>query len=146
MILNLIRRAPERVVAAAMMQPSGFRPEMPDLAYRNNTKNWGVPLVVKRPDVTMDDVHAFLTEMYTKRADFVFTVSREFVRTIRTPLLVAPDDIPAHPYATAMQVANLAPNAEVTIFPWKDTPEHVEEAVAHARRFLRAHAPVAARA
>src|SRR5207253_2990791 len=34
MILNLIRRAPDRVVAAAMMQPSGFRPEMPDLFYR----------------------------------------------------------------------------------------------------------------
>src|SRR5438477_9423144 len=29
MIHNLIRRAPERVVAAAMMQPSGFRPELP---------------------------------------------------------------------------------------------------------------------
>jgi hypothetical protein len=100
--------------------------------------------VAKRPDVTMDAVHAFLTEMYTKRADFLFTVSRDFVRTIETPLLVAPDDIPAHPYATAMEVANLAPNAEVTIFPWKDTPEHVEVAVAHARRFLKARAPVGA--
>src|SRR4030081_642448 len=34
MILNLIRRAPERVVAAALMQPSGFRPELPDLFYQ----------------------------------------------------------------------------------------------------------------
>src|SRR6266542_1310048 len=39
MIHNLIRRAPERVVAAAMMQPSGFRPEIPDLFYQNNIKN-----------------------------------------------------------------------------------------------------------
>ena len=38
MIHNLIRRAPERVVAAAMMQPSGFRPEIPDLFYQNNIK------------------------------------------------------------------------------------------------------------
>src|SRR6266542_655978 len=52
MIHNLIRRAPERVVAAAMMQPSGFRPEIPDLFYQNNIKGWGPPLCEKHPDVT----------------------------------------------------------------------------------------------
>jgi hypothetical protein len=52
--------------------------------------------------------------------------------------------VPAHPYAVAMEVASLAPNAEVTIYPWKDSPEHIDEAVAHARRFLKAHAPVRA--
>jgi pimeloyl-ACP methyl ester carboxylesterase len=41
MIHNLIRRAPERVVAAAMMQLSGFRPEIPDLFYQNNITGWG---------------------------------------------------------------------------------------------------------
>jgi hypothetical protein len=65
----------------------------------------------------MDRVHDFLTSMYTNRADFVFTVSRDFVRSIQTPLLVAPDDVPAHPYKVAMEVASLAPNAEVTIYP-----------------------------
>src|SRR5438876_9050019 len=34
MIHNLIRRAPERIVAARRRQPSGFRPEMPDPSYR----------------------------------------------------------------------------------------------------------------
>ena len=67
----------------------------------------------------MDMVHDFLTSMYTNRADFVFTVSRDFVRSIRTPLLVARDDVPAHPYKVAMEVASLAPNAEVTIYPGK---------------------------
>ena len=33
--------------------------------------------------------------------------------------MVAPDDVPAHPYKVAMEVASLAPNAEVTIYPWK---------------------------
>ena len=101
-----------------MMQPSGFRPEIPDLFYQNNIKGWGPPLCEKRPDVTMDMVHDFLTSMYTNRADFVFTVSRDFVRSIQTPLLVAPDDVPAHPYKVAMEVASLAPNVEVTIYPW----------------------------
>lgn len=141
MILNLIRRAPERVVAAALMQPSGFRPELPDLAYRNAITGWGPPLCARRPDITMEMVHDFLTGMYTTRADFVFTVTREFVRSIRQPLLVAPDDIPEHPYAVAMEVASLAPNAEVTIYPWKDAQEHIDAVVEHARRFFTAHAP-----
>ena len=92
----------------------------------------------------MTMVHDFLRNMYTKRADFVFTVSRDVVRSIRTPLLIAPDDVPAHPYKIAMEVASLAPKAEVTIYPSKDSPEHVDQVVEHARRFLRAHVPVTA--
>src|SRR5258705_13281633 len=141
-IHNVIRRSPERGVASVSNQPSGFRPEIPDLIYQNNIKGWGPPLCGKRPDVTMDVVHAFLTSMYTNRADFVFTVSRDFVRSIQTPLLIAPDDVPAHPYKVAMEVASLAPNAEVTIYPWKDSQAHIDEVVEHARRFLKAHEPV----
>ena len=142
MMHNLIRLAPGRVVAAAMMQPSGFRPEMPDLAYQNNIKGWGPPLCESRPEISMDMVQDFLTNMYTNRADFVYTVTRDFVRSVQTPLLIAPDDVPAHPYKVAMEVASLAPNAEVTIYPWKDTQEHIDETVEHARRFLKAHEPV----
>jgi hypothetical protein len=98
MMHNLIRLAPGRVVAAAKMQPSGFRPEMPDLAYQNNNKGWGPPLCEKRPEITMDMVHDFLTNMYTNRADFVYPVSRDFVCSVQTPLLIAPDDVPAHRY------------------------------------------------
>src|SRR5262245_22895935 len=32
-IWNLLERAPDRVVAAVLAQPSGFRPEMPTLSY-----------------------------------------------------------------------------------------------------------------
>src|SRR2546422_10103218 len=66
-IHNLIRGAPERVVAAAMIQPSGFRPEIPDLFYQNNIKGWGPPLCEKRPDVTMDMVHDFVVRRYQQR-------------------------------------------------------------------------------
>ena len=44
-------------------------------------------------------------------------MSRDFVRSIQTPLLIAPDDVPAHPYKVAMEIASLAPNAEVTMYP-----------------------------
>ena len=115
---------------------------MPDLAYQNNTKGWGPPLCESRPEISMNMVQDFLTNMYTNRADFVYTVTRDFVRSVQTPLLIAPDDVPAHPYKVAMEVANLAPNAEVTIYPWKDTQEHIDETVERARRFLKAHEPV----
>ena len=144
MIHNLIKRAPQRIVAAAMIQPSGFRPEVPDNFYQNNIKGWGPALCAKRSDITMDKVHDFLTSMYTSRADFVFTVSRDFVRSIKTPLLIAPDDTTSHPYKVAMEVASLAPNSETTIYPWKESKETIDQVVAHALRFLKMHEPVRA--
>ena len=41
MIHNLLRRAGDRVVAAAFMQPSGFRPEMPDIFYQKQHNRVG---------------------------------------------------------------------------------------------------------
>ncbi len=145
-IWNLVKRASDRVVAAVLAQPSGFRPEMPDLFYQNNIKGWGPPLCEKRPDITMEMVDAFLTKMYRSNADFVFTVTRDFVRQCQTPILVLPDDVPAHPYAVAVESVRLAPNAQVSLYPWKDTPDHLQQAVRHVRTFLRAHQPYAAAA
>jgi pimeloyl-ACP methyl ester carboxylesterase len=143
-IWNLLKRAPDRVVAAVLAQPSGSRPEMPDLFYNNNIKGWAPRLLASRPDITMETVDAFLKKMYCSNPDFVFTVTREFVRSCHTPVLILPDDVPAHPYAVAMESARLAPKSEVSIYPWKDTPEQIAEALRHVRTFLRAHQPVAA--
>ncbi len=143
-IWNLLRRAPGRIVAAVLAQPSGFRPEVPDLFYQNNIKAWGPPLCARRPDVTMTMVDAFLSKMYRANADFVFTVTRDFVCACQTPILVLPDDIPAHPYAVAMESALLAPNAQASLFPWKEPRERVPLAVRHIRTFLRAHRPATA--
>jgi len=138
-IWNLLQRAGDRVVAAVPAQPSGFRPEMPDLSYQNNMKGWGPELCARRPDITMAMVDAFLSKMYRANADFVFTVTRDFVRNCRTPVLILPDDIPAHPYAVAMEAAMLAPKAEVSMFPWKEPKERIPLAVRQIRSFLRAH-------
>jgi pimeloyl-ACP methyl ester carboxylesterase len=140
-IWNLLERAPNRIVAAVLAQPSGFRPEMPDLFYENNIKGWGPELVKRRPDVTMDTVDKYLTRMYRTNPDFVFTVTRDFVRKCQTPVLILPDDIAAHPYAVAMEAAMLAPKAEVSIFPWKEPKERIPLAVRQIRSFLRAHRP-----
>src|ERR671934_582434 len=93
-IWNLLKRAPNRVVAAVLAQPSGFRPEMPTLFYDNNMTGWGPDFVKRRPEITMEMVEKFLTKMYRTNPDFVFTVTRDFVRNCQTPVLILPDDIP----------------------------------------------------
>jgi pimeloyl-ACP methyl ester carboxylesterase len=154
-IWNLLKRAPDRIVAAVLAQPSGFRPTMPDLFYQNNIKGglavmptaaapWGPALCERRPDITMEMVDAFLNKMYRTNADFVFTVTRDFVRNCQTPILILPDDVPAHPYAVALESAHLAPNAQVSIYPWKANPEQIQLALRHVRAFLKAHRPAAA--
>jgi pimeloyl-ACP methyl ester carboxylesterase len=138
-IWNLLERAPNRVVAAVLAQPSGSRPEARDLFYDNNMKGWGPALTARRPDVTMDTVDRFLTRMYRTNADFVFTVTRDFVKKCQTPVLILPDDIPAHPYAVAMEAAMLAPKAQVSLYPWKEPKDRIPLAIRHIRSFLRAH-------
>src|SRR5882672_3827296 len=143
-IWNLIKRAGDRVVAAVLTQPSGHREEMPTQFYDNNMKGWGPEFVKKRPEITMDQVSAFLKKMYLANPDFVFTVTRDFVKNCKTPILVLPDDVPPHPYKVAMEVAMLAPNSQVSLYPWKDTPDKIPLAVRHIRMFLRANEPAVA--
>jgi len=121
--------------------PSGSRPELRDYFYDANMTGWAPELVKRRPDITMEQAEKFITRMYRTNPDFVFTVTRDFVKSCRTPVLILPDDIPAHPYAVAMESAMLAPNAEVSMFPWKEPPERVPLAVRQIRSFLRAHRP-----
>jgi hypothetical protein len=92
----------------------------------------------------MDMVQRYLTNMYKKNPDFVFTVTRDFVRQCQTPVLILPDDIPAHPYAVAMEAAMLAPNAELSMYPWKQPKERIPLAVRQVHSFLRAHRPASA--
>jgi len=141
LIWNLLKRAPDRITAAVLVQPSGSRPEMRDLFYQNNIKGWAPQLLAQRPELSMETCETFLTKMYRNDPDFVFTVNRDFVRNCQTPLLVLPDDVPAHPYDVAMETAMLAPNAEVSMFPWKEPKERIPLAVRQIRSFLRAHRP-----
>jgi pimeloyl-ACP methyl ester carboxylesterase len=142
-IWNLLKRAPDRVVAAVLAQPVGFRPEMPKVLYEGSMTGWGPELVKRRPEITMEMIQKYLTNMYLANPDFVFTVSRDFVRRCQTPVLILPDDVPAHPYAVAMEAAMLAPKAELSMYPWKEPKERIPLAVRQIRSFLRAHRPTA---
>ncbi len=144
-IWNLVKRAPDRIIAAVVSQPVGFRKELPNHAYDNYMKGWGPELTKQRPDITMEMIERFIKSMYGGgRADFVFSVTRNDVRACQTPALIMPDDTAAHPFVIAMESAMLAPKSEVSMYPWKDTPDKIPLALRQVRTFLRAHRPATA--
>ena len=141
-IWSLLKRAPNRIAAAVLAQPVGWRPEMLDPTYSGRFwTTWGATLIEKRPEITKETTDRFVRRMFETSPDFVFTVTRDFVRSCQNPILILPDEVPAHPYAVAMECAMLAPNAEVSMFPWKQPRERIPLAVRQIRSFLRAHRP-----
>jgi pimeloyl-ACP methyl ester carboxylesterase len=138
-IWNLMKRAPNRVVAAVPAQPVGFRPELPTALYDSQKTGWAAELVKRRSDITDVMADQFLTRMFRTNPDFVFTVTRDFVKSCQTPVLVLPDDTPGHSLTVAIESAMLAPKGQLSMYPWKDTPEKIPLAVRHVRSFLLSH-------
>ena len=136
---KLLERAPERVVAAVFCQTVGHRPEDPDVMYRSGRDTWAPTLLEQRADVTEDVIEKYLHNLYRVNPDFLYSVSRDFIRNCQTPMLVLPDDTPAHPHQTSVDVASLAPNAEITVFPWREPAELKERTIDRVRKFLHTH-------
>ena len=135
--LGLIQRAPDRVTAAVLEQPIGIVDDNQEL-FRNMWREWGQQLADRRADIEPATIEAFGTRMW--QGEFVVNVTRDFVRTVTTPLLVLPGVDPFHPGPIGREIAALAPNAR-TLEPWKDSPELVRAAVEEVRAFLREHTP-----
>jgi pimeloyl-ACP methyl ester carboxylesterase len=142
--LKLMERAPDRVIAGVLSQPVGHRPENPDVMYNLSRDVWAKEFRERRPEVSTETIEKYLHNLYRARPDFVYSVSREFVRNCQTPMLVLPDDTPAHAYQAGIDVASLAPNAEITVYPWKDPPELKARTINRVRNFLKAHQPATA--
>ncbi len=139
--LKLIERAPERVVAAVFCQPVGHASKTPDAMYDSGRDTWGPELCARRPDVTMETVEEYLHNLYRVQPDFMYSVSRDFARLCQTPMLVMPDDTPSHSYEAAMDLVALAPKAEVTAYPWKESEDVFVKTLNQARDFLLTHQP-----
>jgi pimeloyl-ACP methyl ester carboxylesterase len=137
--MKLMQRAPQRVVAAVLSQPVGHKPEKPDYMYDAGQTVWGKELRERRPDVSTETIETYLHNLYRVRPDFVYSVSRDFAKSCQTPMIVLPDDVVAHPLQTSIDVAALCPNAEITVFPWKEPPELKARTINRARTFLKRH-------
>lgn len=78
---------------------------------------------------------------YEVHGDFVFSVSRDFVRRCRIPLLLQPGTDVPHPAETSAEIARLAPNLEIE----KDrrAPAHLAESIRRVTDFRARHTPKA---
>ena len=137
--MELMERTPQRVTAAILSQPVGHNPAQPDYMYDAGKTVWAKELRERRSDVSMETIEQYLHNLYRVRPDFVYSVSRDFAKSCQTPMLVLPDDVVAHPMVTSVDVASLCPNAEITVFPWKEPPELKARTINRARTFLKRH-------
>lgn len=136
---KLIERAPDRVAAAVFCQTVGHFPEDPDVMHRSGENGWAPTFLTEQPDVDEGAIETYLHNLYRTNPDFLYSVSRDVIRNCETPILVLPDDVPAHPHQTSVDVASLAPNAEITVFPWTSPPELKARTIDRVRTFLQTH-------
>jgi pimeloyl-ACP methyl ester carboxylesterase len=143
-ILHLIKTDPDRMLAGALEQPIGIEEDNSNLEmFRERIwQGWGDGLLAQRSDITEEQLHTFGRKMWG--GDFVLNVSKDFVKTVQTPLLVMPGNDAAHPRSVGMELAQLLPNAEL-LEDWKTPPEIVPQTIARIRDFLKAHVPAETR-
>ena len=133
--LGLIKAAPERVSAAVLQNPIGLSPHNREM-FHAMFDGWAEALNKERPRLDAGGLREFRDRMYG--TDFVFNVSREFVRSCKTPMLILSGSDDYHPTATSKEIAALAPNARL-VENWK-TPDVVGGTVKRVREFLTSHA------
>ena len=128
--LGMTKAAPQRVSAAILQNPIGLSPRNREMFY-SMFDTWADGFKVKR---NLDDgaLREFRDRMYG--TDFVFNVSRDFVRSCKTPMLILCGNDDYHPKETSKEIAALAPNAEL-VENWK-TSEVVGATVKRVREFL----------
>jgi pimeloyl-ACP methyl ester carboxylesterase len=133
--LMLCELAPERITAAVLQNPIGLHENRAtwDEAIRGFEKT----MLERDPTLTKDIIQSFGKNMFG--GDFVFSVSRDFVRSCRTPLLLQPGADTPHPAETSAEIARLAPNLEVQK-DWRG-PTHLAESIRRVTDFLTRHTP-----
>jgi pimeloyl-ACP methyl ester carboxylesterase len=133
--LKLCEMAPQRITAAVLQNPIGHA-ENRD-AFADLSALWMKGIRERRPETDEATLRRLTEHMFG--GDFVFSVTREFVRRCPTPLLVLPGDDVYHPAAIAAEIAALAPDVEV-LQDWKG-PAHLDAAIARVTSFLERHTP-----
>jgi len=94
-------------------------------------------MLARDPSLTEAVIRKFGHNMFG--GDFVFSVSREFVRRCPTPLLLQPGTDKPHPAATSDEIASLAPNLEIQK-DWRG-PTHLAESIRRVTDFLTRNTP-----
>jgi pimeloyl-ACP methyl ester carboxylesterase len=133
--LKLCQMAPERVTAAVLQNPIGFHENR--ATWDASISGFAKTMRERDPSISEETIASFGRNLFG--GDFVFSVSRDFVKTCRTPLLLQPGSDTPHPAATSAEIARLAPNIEVQQ-DWRG-PEHLAESIRRVAAFLQRHTP-----
>ena len=107
----------------------------------HSEQNWLPDFRKRRPEVSAETIEKYMHSLWKVQPDFLYSVSRSFMASCQTPILVLPDDTISHPLQISIDVASLAPNAEITVFPWREPPELKVRTIARVRTFLKTHLP-----
>jgi pimeloyl-ACP methyl ester carboxylesterase len=132
--LSMIKAAPTRVSAGVLQNPIGLSGENRS-AFREMFDGWAGALKTQRPELTDTALGKFRETMYG--GDFVFSVTRDFVRACTTPMILLCGDDLYHPAPISEEIARLNPATEV-VKNWK-TPDAAAAAVVTVRDFLKRH-------
>ena len=133
--LTLCELAPNRISAAVLQNPVGHADNRD--VFRNVVQTWAKGIREERPEIHERVFSRFGDNMFG--GDFVFSVSREFVRQCKIPTLVMPGDDAPHPTVIGEEIAELAPNKEV-LRQWKG-PDRLQTAIDRVTQFLERHTP-----
>ena len=132
--LSLCELAPERIAAAVLQNPIGFH-ENRD-TWDDIVSGYAKTVLPRDPELTPEIVQKFGHNMFG--GEFVFSVTREFVRHCAVPLFLQPGTDKPHPAVTSAEIEKLAPNVEVQR-EWR-APTHLAESIRRVGAFLGKHA------
>ena len=134
--LTLCELAPERITAAVLQNPIGLHENR--ATWDDAVSGFQNTMLERDPSLTKEIIQSFGRSMFG--GDFVFSVSREFVRDCKTPLLLQPGSDVPHPAETSAEIVRLAPaNLEVQK-DWR-APTHLAESIRRVRDFLSRNTP-----
>ena len=134
--LGMIKAAPQRVSAAILQNPIGLSPRNREMFFAM-FDGWAQALKPQHAKADDAGLRQFRDRMYG--TDFVFNVSRDFVRSCKTPMMILCGSDDYHPTETSKEIAALAPNSQL-VEQWK-TAELIGSTVKRVREFLIVHTP-----
>jgi pimeloyl-ACP methyl ester carboxylesterase len=130
-----IEHDPSRVVCAVLQNPIGLW-ENRD-TWNDAITGFAKTMQARDPSITQATIDSFGHNMFG--SDFVFSVTHDFVRNCKTPLLLQPGTDKPHPAKTSEEIAALAPNIEVQK-DWRG-PQFLDESIRRVHAFLDRSVP-----
>ena len=130
-----IEHDPARVASAVLQNPIGMVDNRD--VWDDGIKAYGETVRARDPSIPEETIQSFGRNMFG--GDFVFSVTRDFVKNCATPLFLQPGTDKPHPAETSAEIAALAPNIEVQQ-DWRG-PAHLDESIRRVRAFLERTTP-----